>query len=85
MADHSSEAQNSDSVVSQETANSSEETDSDVTNGAMTANTSVGSDARLTLMTGVYEAEFVLFRAVPLLYRSGAYSRKLPEFKRSIP
>ena len=85
MADHSSEAQSSDSVVSQETANSSEESNSDVSNGTMTANTSVGSDARLTLMTGVYTAAYVYYRRIPPVYRSGAYSRKVPLFKRSIP
>ena len=59
--------------------------DSDRTPCEPTANTSAVATASITVMTGIYEAEFVLFRAVPLIYRSGAYSRKVPLFKRSIP
>ena len=87
MANHSSEMQNSDSIVSQETANSSEIFNTKLINGIKTANTSVGSDASLTVMTGIYEEEIieVRFRTIPLIFRSGAYIREIPFFNRSIP
>lgn len=88
MADHSSEVPATDSVVSQATANSSEVPVSLVGQMLQSANTSVGSDASLTVMTGVYIEEgptFVYARRTPLLYRSGAWARAIPLFKRTIP
>ena len=72
MADHSSEIQALNSVPNQMLP---------------TGNTSVGSNASLTVMTGVYIAEIteIRFRSVPLIFRSGAYSREIPIFNRSNP
>ena len=41
----------------------------------------------ITPMTGAYETEIVEvhFRSIPLIFRSGAYSREIPIFNRSNP